>query len=468
MASTVSLSRLRLALLVIATLVGGATLGAFGVHLHGSHEQASSSVPAAEKYQCPMHPAVIQDEPGNCPICGMKLVKLSATKSAERKPLFYRSPMDARQTSPVPMKDSMGMDYVPVFEEGTSTGSEVDGLSSVEIDSTRQQLIGLKTAQVERGIVGGALRTVARVSVDETRVRRINLKVAGFVERIYADYVGKPVRKGQPLFALYSPEILAAENELLLALRTATPQPEGRVDPLVEAARRKLLLWGLPASELERLEREKEASSVVTFLSTASGVVTTKDIVEGSRMEMGAMPYEIVDLSTVWVLADVYETELRFLAPGMTASLRLDAWPGRTWQGKVLFIDPVLDAKTRTAKVRLAFSNANAELRPEMFGEVTIAREGRETVRLPTDAIVQSGTEQVVFVARGEGHFQPRRIQTGEAGRDFTEVLSGLVEGEAVISRANFLVDSESRLRASLSRMGGTDASSMSGAEGQR
>ena len=171
------------------------------------------------------------------------------------------------------------------------------------------------------------------------------------------------------------------------------------------------------------------------------------------------MPYEVVDLSSVWVLADVYETELRFIAPGMTAALRLDAWPGRTWEGKVLFIDPILDAKTRTAKVRLAFGNEKAELRPEMFGEVTIAREGRETVRLPTDAVVHSGTDQVVFVAQAEGRFEPRRIQTGEAGRGFTEVLTGLLPGEAVITRANFLIDSESRLRASLARIGSTDAS---------
>jgi Cu(I)/Ag(I) efflux system membrane fusion protein len=146
----------------------------------------------------------------------------------------------------------------------------------------------------------------------------------------------------------------------------------------------------------------------------------------------------------------------------MTASLRLDAWPGRTWQGKVLFLDPVLDPKTRTAKVRLAFNNANGELRPQMFGDVTLAREGRQTLRLPTDAIVQSGTQQVVFVALGEGRFEPRRIETGEAGHEFTEVLSGLVEGEAVITRANFLIDSESRLRASLARIGGRDASSPS------
>lgn len=459
MASTVHLSRARLTLLVIATVAGGVTAGlliandAVETHAH------AQGLPAAEKYQCPMHPAVVKDAPGTCPLCGMKLVKMAAKQPDDsersRGALFYRSPMDPQQTSPVPMKDSMGMDYLPVYEQAPASPSEVGGLGTVDIDPTRQQLIGLKTAAVDRGVVGGNLRTVARVSMDETRVRRVNVKVSGFVEKIFLDFVGKPVRKGQPLFSLYSPEILTAENELLLALRTSS----GPNDPLLASARRKLELWGIPAAELERLEREKAASSVVTFVSNVAGVVTRKDIVEGSRVEMGAMPYEVVDLSTVWVLADIYETELRFVAPGMTASLRLDAWPGRTWQGKVLFIDPMLDPKTRTAKVRLAFNNANGELRPEMFGDVTLAREGRETLRVPTDAIVQSGTEQVVFVARGEGRFEPRRIETGEVGRDFTEVLSGLVAGEAVITRANFLIDSESRLRASLARIGGRDAS---------
>lgn len=455
----VTLSRSRMTFLAVALLAGGVTAGLL-VATGGADSHAHAQTPV-EKYVCPMHPAVVKDGPGTCPICGMKLVKAAAPpersrgeKPEEPKPLFYRSPMNAQQTSPVPMKDPMGMDYLPVFDTGATSSSEVDGLGLVDIDPTRQQLIGLRTATVDRGVVGGSLRTVARVSFDETRVRRVNVKVAGFVEKLFVDYVGKEVRKGQPLYSLYSPELLNAEAEYLLAMKV-----EGDGGRMLASARKKLELWGVPHAELERLDREKTASSVVTFFSSVSGVVTKKEIVEGSRVEMGAMPFEVVDLSTVWVLADIYETELRFVAPGMTAALHLDAWPGRTWQGKVLFIDPVLDPKSRTAKVRLAFTNTHGELRPEMYGDVTLARAGRETLRLPTDAVVQSGTQQVVFVARGEGRFEPRRIETGEAGRDFTEVISGLTEGEAVITRANFLVDSESRLRASLARIGGKDAS---------
>ncbi|MBL8914530.1 MAG: efflux RND transporter periplasmic adaptor subunit [Archangium sp.] len=410
----------------------------------GSKESPAAVAP---QYHCPMHPSIVSDHPGECPICGMKLVKLDgATKSAERKVLYYRSPMDPRQTSPAPAKDSMGMDYVAVYEDEMTAPSEVDGLASVELDATRQQLIGLRTAVIARGPVGGNFRTVGRVSVDETKVRRVNVKVPGYVERVFVDFVGKSVRKGQPLFSLYSPEVLAAENEYLTAMRAQSA-------PLIAASRRKLELWDVPEGELQRLEKEGTAARAVTFVSPVNGVVTRKEVVEGTRLEAGAMPYDVVDLSNLWVLADVYETELRFVTPGVVAQLNLAAFPGRTFSGKVLFVDPLLDPKTRTARVRLAFANPNGELKPEMFGEVVVERPARDVLRVPSDALIRAGTEDVVFLARGEGRFEPRRVTLGEVGRDFTEVIDGLGVGDAVVTRANFLIDSESRLRASLSRL---------------
>lgn len=418
-----------------------------------------------ELYVCPMHPAVTSADPNaKCPLCGMKLVKAApgaAPTAGSADHAQYVCPMHPSVVSDRPDDRCplCGMRLVRKDWKPGGAPADVEGLADVELDPMRQQLIGLKTAPVDRGPVSSGLRTVARVGVDETRVKRVNVKVPGFIERIFVDFVGKPVRRGEPLFALYSPELLAAENELLLALNAGNAA-------LVAAARKRLELWDLPAQELERLTREKTPASVVTFLSSVSGVVTKKDIVEGSRVELGAMPYEVVDLSTVWVLADLYETDLRFVQPGMTATLRLDAWPGRTWRGKVLFIDPVLDGKTRTAKVRLAFTNEKGELKPEMYGDVSIEREGREVLRVPTDAIVQTGTGGVVFVTHGEGRFVPRRVEVGESGRDYTEVLSGLAAGDAVITRANFLVDSESRLRASLARLAGAGADA--GREGGR
>jgi Cu(I)/Ag(I) efflux system membrane fusion protein len=352
------------------------------------------------------------------------------------------------------------MDYLPVYEdEAQGGGGAVEGLATVAIDPQRQQLIGLRTAAVTRGPVGAAWRTVGRVAVDETRVHHVTIKTAGFAERVYVDYVGKVVKRGEPLFTLYSPDLLSVQQEYLLALRTRKALSDGGSggdagDALVQAARERLELWDVPESEIARLERTGKPTRALTLYSPMTGVVTKKDLVMGHRVNEGDMPYEITDLSSVWVLADAYEADLARLRLGMAASLTLQAFPNRAFKGKVIFIDPILDPKTRTAKVRLEFPNPTGELRPEMFGEVTLQSRPREALRIPPDAVLDSGQSKVVFVALGEGKFQPREVKLGVQGSDEVEVLSGLSEGERVVTRANFLVDSESRLRASLQAMG--------------
>jgi Cu(I)/Ag(I) efflux system membrane fusion protein len=339
----------------------------------------------------------------------------------------------------------------------------VEGLATVNIDPSRQQLIGLKTTPASRGQVGGSWRTVGRIATDETRVRHVNVKIPVYVERIHVDFVGKPVRRGEPLFSVYSPELLAAQEEYLLAARTrkslsgAGGLPADG-DALVAAARRKLQLWDIPESEIERLDRTGQPTKTLTIYSPISGVVTKKDVVEGMKLDAGAMPYEIVDLSEVWVLADVYESELRHVRNGMPATLTLNAYPNRTFKGRVQFVDPLLDPKTRTVKVRLSFPNPTGELKPEMFGDVTLQGQAREGIRIPADAVIDSGTMNVVFVAAGEGKFQPREVKLGSSDGQTVEVLSGVSEGEQVVTRANFLIDSESRLRASLAEMANKQA----------
>jgi Cu(I)/Ag(I) efflux system membrane fusion protein len=356
----------------------------------------------------------------------------------------------------------MGMDYLPVYEDELTGGgaAKVDGMAAVTIDPQRQQLIGLRTAEVTRGPVGGSWRTNGRIVVDETRVKHANVKVGGFVERVFVDFTGKPVRKGQPLFSIYSPEVVSAQNEYLLAKRTQDALAKGGMlrgssDDLVRSARQRLKYWDIPDAALEQLERTGEARRTITLVSPISGVVTKKEIVEGARVDEGAMPYEITDLSTVWVLADVYESELAKVVIGMPATLTLQAFPNRTFSGKIVFIDPLLDKETRTAKVRIAFPNPKGELRPEMFGEVVLKSGQRQGLRVPADAIVSSGTKSVVFVAVGDGKFQPREVQLGAGDEDVVEVVKGLEQDERVVTRANFLVDSESRLKASLAAMGG-------------
>jgi Cu(I)/Ag(I) efflux system membrane fusion protein len=455
--------------LTTAAVVGA---GAFWIgHASVGNPADGKAGPLSEpkaRYQCPMHPSVVQDHAGDCPICGMRLVKVDPAKSSSdagnggpRTVLHWRSPMDPKISSPVPRKDEMGMDYLPVYaDEAAGSRSSVGGQATVDIDPARQQLIGMRTAEVTAGPVGGAWRTVGRVAMDETRVRHVNVKVPGFVERVYVDFVGKKVRQGDALFSIYSPELLSAQEEYLLALRTRGALSKGGElgsdgEALVRAARRKLSLWDIPASEIERIERTGETTKTLTFTSPVSGVVTKKDVVDGMRLDAGAMPYEIVDLSSVWLLADVYESELQFVKEGMPASLTLKALPGREFKGKVLFIDPLLDPQTRTVKVRLAFANPSGDLRPEMFGEVVLHGAPREGLRIPQDAVIDSGTEKMVFVAIGEGKFQPRKVRLGGSSGNDVEVVSGLQRGEQVVTRANFLIDSESRLRASLAETSG-------------
>ncbi|HEX8908309.1 MAG TPA: efflux RND transporter periplasmic adaptor subunit, partial [Anaeromyxobacteraceae bacterium] len=303
--------------LVIALLAGlGLGGGATAVALRGrgghDHEHAADGgkpqAEAKDLYVCPMHPTITSDHPGDCPICGMKLVKAAApppgkTSAGPRKIAFYRSPMDSKQTSPTPRKDGMGMDYLPVYEdEARSDGAPVEGLATVQIDPQRQQLIGLKTAAVTRGSVGAAWRTVGKVAVDETRVHHVNIKVSGFAEQVFVDYVGKYVKRGDPLFTIYSPDLLSVQQEYLLALRTRKALAGGGVagdpgDELVRSARQRLELWDIPDSEVARLERTGKPTKTLTLYSPMSGVVTKKDLVMGHRLNEGDMPYEITDLS---------------------------------------------------------------------------------------------------------------------------------------------------------------------------
>jgi Cu(I)/Ag(I) efflux system membrane fusion protein len=374
------------------------------------------------------------------------------------KLVFYRSPMNPSLTSQVPMKDEMGMDYVPVYEgELKGEGASIEDHSTVTIDHERQQLIGLRTEKVAEGSVSGELRALGRVVIDETRVRKVNVKVEGFVEKLFVDYVGKPVAKGQPLFSLYSPDFVSAQQEYLLALQTQKALSSGSLQgsggELLESARRRLSLWDIPKETIDHLEKTGEIQKALTLRSPISGVVTAKNVVEGARITPADIPYEITDLSRVWVQVDVYETELGRAKVGMPAELFLQSAPGRTYKGRVAFVDPLMDPKTRTAKARLEFPNPKGELKPEMFGDVLLKGQGRKGMIIPMDAVLDAGTTKVAFVALGDGKFEPREVTTGATVGEKVEILSGLKVGEEVVVRANFLVDSESRLKAALAQM---------------
>jgi len=387
-----------------------------------------------------MHPAITSDHPGLCPICGMNLV---------------RDP-DPGEGSP-PTGGANGRAASP--SAGSPTNA-VPGLATVTIDADRQQMIGLRTTQAARAQMTAAWRTVGRVEVDPTRVRRINVKVESYVERVLVDFVGKPVRKGQPLLTMYSPSLLAAQEEYLLALRTQRQLGDAGImgssgEDLVTASRRKLALWDVPPAAIDRLNRTGVATKTLTLVSPISGVVTAKNVVEGGTLRPGDTPYEITDLRMVWVMADAYETDIARVRVGMKATLALGAYPDRVFEGRVQFIDPLMEAKSRTVKVHVHFANPKGELKPEMFGEVVFQGASRAVLRIPADAVIRTGTKDVVFLALGAGKFAPREVRLGARDGEFVEVASGLAPGDEVVTRANFLVDSESRLRASLAAMAG-------------
>jgi len=421
---------------MIAALLAGVLAGGSGVWLsmrrndgeaaHAHDQPVAAPAKRARLFQCPMHPAITSDHAGDCPICGMKLVEVD------------------------PQKD----------ETSGKDPSQVKGMAVVTIDPSRQQLIGLRTAKVSQGQVGGTWHTVARIEVAPTHVRKTNVKVDGFVERIFVDFVGQSVRKGQPLFSIYSPALLAAQSEYLLALQTKESLAKGGAlaessNNMVMAARRRLELWDVPASEIERLTTSREPSKTLTLVSPISGVVTAKNVVQGAKVGPGEAPYEITDLGEVWAMADAYESDLTRIKPGMKALLTLAAYPDREFPGSVSFVDPVFDPKTRTVKVHMHFMNPKRELKPEMFGEVALQGVTRDGLRVPADAVIRAGTQDVVFLASGAGKFEPRVVQLGAKNGDEVEVTGGLELGQEVVTRANFLVDSESQLRASLAAIGG-------------
>ena len=443
----------------LGVVAGGAGVG-FAIHGAGPKAEASGQL-----YLCPMHPTFTSHDPSDkCPICSMALVPAPAEPApkAAAAGQLYLCPMHPTVTSEDPKATCpiCSMALVPAPSAKSHEGElaarlpSVAGLAGVNIDPTRQQLIGLRTAKVVKATGAGSWRTVGRVEVDQTGVRNTNVKVDGYVEKVFVDFVGKPVGKGQPLFSLYSPMLMAAQTELLMALQTrdalGAADSKGASAMLVDSTRRRLRLWDVSEAELERLEKTREPARTLTFVSPISGVVTAKNVVEGASLKAGDMPYEITDLRHVWVMGDVYESELARVHVGMSASLALTAYPHRTFEGVVEFIDPLLDPKTRTARVHIHMPNPIGELKPEMFGELTLRGTSHEGLRIPIDAIVRAGRRDVVFVAMGNGEFQPREVELGGKHGETIEVLKGLQEGEEVVTRANFLVDSESQLRSSL------------------
>ncbi len=407
---------------------------------------SAKSPDQATGYHCPMHPAFHSDKPGVCGICGMNLVPDAppAAKPAAGAPEEHAGHATGGVAG-MPGMDHGGAE-APSAPASGATGT-------ITVSPEKQQMIGVKIVPVGRRDIIHEIRAVGRVEVDERSVAHLHTKVEGWVEKLYVNTTGQRVRRGDPLYEVYSPKLLSTQQEYLIALRArralqSASLPEARAsgDALVESARRRLELWDVPASAIRALERTGRPSRMITFFSPVDGVVLEKMAVEGLRVDQGTDLLTVADLSRLWILADVYEHDLPFVHEGQEATVSLSYLPGRAFQGKVLYVYPTLDEKTRTVKVRLEIPNPEGILKPGMFADVRLESAMRGVLAVPDSAILDSGMRQVVFASLGAGRFEPRQVRPGRRAEGFTEILSGLAEGERVVAAAAFMLDAESKL----------------------
>lgn len=375
-----------------------------------------------------------------------------------KKIKYWVAPMDPTYIRYEPGKSPMGMDLVPKYEEEGSP----EPTSTIRVDPVTVQNMGVRLAEVEKRPLSRTIRAFGKLTYDERRIHTVNTKFDGWIEKLYVGYTGQQVTKGQPLFDIYSPDLVTAQEEYLLALRHAEKLDQSAYDTirdnsrrLLEATKTRLRYWGVTNDQIKRLEQRGVAEKTVTVYSPANGIVMSKSAYEGHFVKAGQHQFEIADLSRIWVDAEVYEYELPWVQEGMSATMDLAYIPGKTFEGRVLFVYPYLSEKTRTARLRLEFANPDGRLKPEMYANIHLAATiDTAGLVVPQEAIIDSGVRKVAFVAKGEGRFEPREIGVGvEADGGAFQVLSGLSEGEKVVVSAQFMFDSESRLREAIQKM---------------
>jgi Cu(I)/Ag(I) efflux system membrane fusion protein len=351
----------------------------------------------------------------------------------------------------------MDMDLIPKYADEGAGGESAPGpmgsnaSPSVTLSGAVVQNMGVRTTKVERGALWKHIRTVGRVEYDETRLAHVHPRAAGWIEGLTLRAEGEPVKKGQTLAALYAPDILSAQVDFLIAIE---PQGQGARKVKVDKARNLLRLLDVPEAVIRDIEKTGETRNTVPVLAPADGIVTQLMAREGMYVTPGSEMFTIADLSDVWVMVDVFEHQLAWVAPGMKAQISVPAYPGRTWEGVVDYLYPDLDPKTRTLRVRLVFPNPQRELKPNMFADVAIdAGSTKDVLKIPRDALIVTGERQSVVKALGEGRFQPVDVVTGMQTDGQVEILSGLNEGDEIVVSGQFLIDSESSLQASFRRM---------------
>jgi membrane fusion protein, copper/silver efflux system len=454
------MSKLRL-VLVLALGLG---LGAAGQHWYSRGPAAPVAVTLAHAASAPDRPILYWRDPGGAPRWSATPVKDAQGRDflpvyddeepsfapapekakaapANRRILYYRNPMGLPDTSPVPKKDQMGMDYIAVYE-----GDEPDDGTSVKISLDRIQRSGVRTEKVERRVVVRPVRAVGTVAIDESRQTAVSLRADAYVEQLFVDTTGRIVRAGEALFRIYSPLIVQAQGDLaVISRRQSSP---GAVDGTMQLLRN----LGVPESRIREVRETGTSPRTLDWPAPASGTVTVKRVVNGQRVQAGDELYRIVDLTHLWVIADVAEADLPMIQPGTRATVTVRAYPNQPVEGLVAFIYPDLRPETRTARVRIEVPNPDGRLKTDMYADV-VFRTGTDAaavVAVPDGAVIDSGARQIVLVAKGDGRFEPRPVKLGQHGDGFREVLEGVRAGEEIVTTATFLIDAESNLQSAL------------------
>ncbi len=446
-------------LVVLLAVAGGA-----GVFLTGCGGSHGSGVEAKEVqlYTCGMHPQVIQNKPGNCPICGMKLTPVRKQAGAQPEPAntalgtderqikYYKSTMNPGEASPTPRKDSMGMDMVPVYEAEAAAAS-----TAITIDPMTVQNMDVRTGLVIRGPLRRVVRTVGVVDFDETTLTDVTTKFKGWIEKLYVDSTGQQVHRGDPLFDIYSPELFSAQVEYLVALHQPTNVADAGAQALKTTALTKLKFLDIPGEQIAEIAKSGEPKKALRINAPRDGIVVEKMAVEGQMVDAGMKLYRLADLGTVWVQSQIYEQDLSLVRLGQEATVSLSYMQDRKFRGRVTYVYPTVDEKTRTAKVRMEFHNPGYFLKPGMFTTVELVAEvSPSAVLVPDMAVLRSGEKNTVFVALEGGKFEPRTVVLGaRAEGNLYQVLSGLEEGERIVISGQFMLDSESQLREAIQKM---------------
>ena len=445
--------------IALIVLVALAAAGIWFVQRDVATQPAAAGAMQAEQlYTCGMHPQVIQDHPGNCPICGMKLTPIrkqagagvAAATGGERRIKHYKSTMIPGEASQTPGKDSMGMDMEPVYEDQAAAAES----SAIAVDPVTAQNMGIRTATVTRGPLRRTIRTVGVIDYNETTLADVTTKVKGWVEKLYVNATGELVMRGAPLFEFYAPELYSAQVEYLLATDPANKAGPGS-DSLKTAAQTKLKFFDISDEQIAELERTRQVRKTLRIVAPQDGFVVEKTVIEGQMVDAGMRIYRLADLGLVWVQAQVYEQDLAYLKLGQEALVKLAYLPDREFRGRVTYIYPNVDEKTRTAKVRMEFHNPGYSLKPGMFATVHVTAELESSALLVPDmAVLRSGEKTTVFVALDGGKFDPRTVTLGpQAENDTYQVLDGLQEGERIVTSGQFMLDSESQLREAIQKM---------------